>query len=577
MRRGMRWLGVLALAGLIGCGGESRHNSDPQSSSQPSGPRATQAPSPPEPAAPEPPALPEPPASRRVQAGPYTADAGRDCDGYPRLPLRTPPGLCVGIVAHAEDPVIAASQLRFRPRTLIEDPARAERFWLVDAGPQRARAGRLWKLEIVDRQARFTRVLERLDRPHGSRLGPDGWIYLGEVERIARFDPSAPDPGATLETVIGGLPAQQTRADRIRFHPMKSFVFAPDWDLIVNMGSSTDHCAESLGAESLAAGETRCHDEEEHNASIWRFDYLGERRWSPDPEHLAHGLRNSVALVAHPSGTILQGENGTDFPEVDRPHEELNVIERGRHYGWPYCYDRDRADDRWAHADFACDPARNPVYAPPLILLPPHGAPLDMLYYRAERLSVLQGHLLISLHGYREPGHRILSFEVGARGLPARDAPWQELIGDWSPSEERPRGAPVGMTVARDGSLWLVEDTNGTVLRLSTDRYRSTGPIAGPDARPLPPAGAAFTALHHDVLSPRCSRCHDHLRGGADHALAGVRREGWLRIEDGEPVMWQRTRPGATKRMPLDGTLSDRETRTIRAWLDTERPAAPRP
>ncbi|MBZ0120745.1 MAG: serine/threonine protein kinase, partial [Sandaracinaceae bacterium] len=77
MRRGMRWLGVLALAGLIGCGGESRHNSDPQSSSQPSGPRATQAPSPPEPAAPEPPALPEPPASRRVQAGPYTADAGR--------------------------------------------------------------------------------------------------------------------------------------------------------------------------------------------------------------------------------------------------------------------------------------------------------------------------------------------------------------------------------------------------------------------------------------------------------------------------------------------------------------------
>jgi hypothetical protein len=32
----------------------------------------------------------------------------------------------------------------------------------------------------------------------------------------------------------------------------------------------------------------------------------------------------------------------------------------------------------------------------------------------------------------------------------------------------RPQGAPVGMTVAADGALWLVEDKNATVIRIDT-------------------------------------------------------------------------------------------------------------
>jgi hypothetical protein len=34
-------------------------------------------------------------------------------------------------------------------------------------------------------------VLTRLHRPHGGRVGPDGKVYVGEVDGIFRFDPAA--------------------------------------------------------------------------------------------------------------------------------------------------------------------------------------------------------------------------------------------------------------------------------------------------------------------------------------------------------------------------------------------------
>ena len=36
--------------------------------------------------------------------GKYTVDTARDCDGFPRLNLSTPKGLCVGLVASRETP-----------------------------------------------------------------------------------------------------------------------------------------------------------------------------------------------------------------------------------------------------------------------------------------------------------------------------------------------------------------------------------------------------------------------------------------------------------------------------------------
>lgn len=487
------------------------------------------------------------PASRIVTRGPYQADAGRDCDGYPALALSTSPGLCVGVVATSEDPSIASAGGKFRPRTLTTDPADPDTMWVVDAGARRDHAGQLWRFRRTDAGWTGEVILRRSNRPHGSAIGPDGRLYVGEMNRIVAVDPAASDAASSLEVVIDELPVVgHERA--IRFHPMRAFVFAPNGDLISNMGSATDRCLESRS-------QARCHDEADRTAAIWRFPREGDG-WGA-PEVLARGLRNSMALAMHASGTLLQAENGADFAEDDRPHEELNVIVAGKHYGWPYCYDRGERDPAWTHAEFDC---AGSDHTPPHLLLPPHGAPLGMHYYGGA-LPALDGSLLIVLHGYRAAGHRVLGFEVDARGLPAGDAEPRQVISGWDASDTGPRGTPVDLAVAHDGSVWIAEDNNGTILRLAVDEWagRRSGES---DAVEVVLADAVTAALVDEILRPRCSRCHEHLRGDANAALMGMRQQGWLR----STVLSERLGPDAERPMPPDTPLPEDERARVLAW-----------
>ena len=51
-------------------------------------------------------------------------------------------------------------------------------------------------------------------------------------------------------------------------------------------------------------------------------------------------LRNSVGIEFSPySGDLWAVNNGRDMLGDDHPKEELNIIQHGKHYGWPYCYE----------------------------------------------------------------------------------------------------------------------------------------------------------------------------------------------------------------------------------------------
>ncbi|MBK6575817.1 MAG: PQQ-dependent sugar dehydrogenase [Sandaracinaceae bacterium] len=572
---------------VAGCGPDAETPSAPA----PEGVAPTAAPASPAPGlqeaptAPRPAALPPAPPADVRPVGPYQADHGRDCDGWPRLALETPPATCVGIVAHATHPAIAAAGPRFRPRSIVQDPARDDVFWIIDGGAQRDHAGRVFRLRTALRPGEppaVHLVLTRLHRPHGGRVGPDGKVYVGEVDGIFRFDPTAvnvaidglppappgPQPVVAVarEAVVSGLATQLRREDRIRYHPLSAFVFTPGGDLIVNRGSSTDRCLESLPA-------ARCEDEADDLASLVRYAYLGAGRYATEPEVLARGLRNSVALVAHASGTLLQGENGADFQEADRPHEELNVIVAGGHYGWPYCFDARGRDPSWAHSDFHCDPARNLTYHPPLRLLPPHGAPLGLAYYDHPAMPMLTGHLLVSLHGYRAAGHRLLALPVNARGLPPAHGGELTLLGGWDASERGPKGAPVELWVARDGSVWLVEDKNGTVLRIAAETYAPSAD-ADPHASSgevVQPPDAVFAGLRTEVLGPRCGACHAFLLGPPGDAAQALRHEGWLALDGDTTALELRITRRHERPMPPAAPLPADELARIRAWLAGQR------
>ncbi|WP_101926490.1 MULTISPECIES: PQQ-dependent sugar dehydrogenase [Luteimonas] len=401
------------------------------------------------------------------------------CGGYPRLAIGTMRGMCAGLVAGptTQDPTRA---LRL-PRSLLQLDAGT---WLVtDLGAWEGARGAVWRLRAAPGAAVAVEpVLEGLQLPHAIARGPDGGIYVGEMSRIIRFDPAADDPAATVQTVIDGLPDNRLHTHR---HPLSKFVFLPNGDLLVNVGAPSDQCTgdDARTADGLCAQSEGAEDA----ASLRLYRYEGDGRWSPDGVVHARGLRNSLALAVHASGTVLQGENSYDFDSRWTPFEELNLIEAGGHYGWPYCADLARATPGWPDKAGWC---RSDAHAAPALLLPPHAAPLDMLWYEGAMFPALQGRLLMTWHGHRSVGGRIASFAVDARGLPRPDpqprfpvygagmraygagpaATPVLLTPGWGLSRGvRPQGSPVGLAVADDGAIWATDDRAGLVIRFAKD------------------------------------------------------------------------------------------------------------
>lgn len=364
------------------------------------------------------------------------------------------------------------------PRGLLALP---DGDWLVtDLGSWDQGRGAIWRLSFgSDGSPRWRRLAQGLSMPHTAARGPDGRIYVSEMNRILTLDPDAADPAATVRTVIGDLPDNRLHANR---HPLSSFVFDANGDLLVNVGAPSDRCVDARGrARANAAGA--CIDSAA-TAQVRRHAYLGNGRWAGDSTVFASGLRNSIALVRHPSGTILQGENSVDLTTPDHPYDEINVLRQDGHYGWPYCVDLATPLPGWSAAQARCRQRDRPV-----ALLPPHAAPLDLIYYDGAMFPELRGRLLMSWHGYRRAGGRIVAAETDGEGRPLTDiggryaiyprgalsypagAPslrGKVLTPGWDTVAGRqPRGAPVVLAVAADGSIWVTDDRNRAILRIA--------------------------------------------------------------------------------------------------------------
>ena len=393
-----------------------------------------------------------------------------DCGGRPATTVRMAQGYCLGLVwqrSTGDGPRM--------PRGLLE---LADGDWLVtDLGTWDAGHGALWRLHPgADGSVVWTRLMRGLSMPHTVAKGPDGRIYLAEMSRIVAFDPARPEAAVT---VVEGLPDNRLHPNR---HPLSSFIFDRDGALLVNVGAPSDRCLNRAGRPVVDA-RGRCAEAAEQ-AMVRRYAMTGAGRWSPNWTPYATGLRNSVALVRHASGAVYQGENSVDLTAANRPFDEINRLTAGADYGWPYCTDLATPMPGWPAAQSPCAARTRPIS-----LLPPHAAPLSMLYYDGPMFPELSGRLLMSWHGYRATAGRIVAIETGADGAPLTDTrasyavyprgalPYpvtapapraRVLTPGWNAvAGEHPMGSPTGMAIARDGSIWVADDRNGAILRIA--------------------------------------------------------------------------------------------------------------
>ena len=375
-------------------------------------------------------------------ARPYATKG--QCDEFPKVSLTTRPGSCVGLVG---------SGLGF-PRGLVEHEG-----WLyiTDLGARMPNRGRLLRVRL-DKPWKPTVLLTKLDRPGAIVKRDDGFLYIAEAGRIIRVDPDAPDK---VDPVVIGLPADG-------LHNLPGLAVARGGGLFIALGSSSDNCEDDKGKRPQASRPCPELGEKPPRGSIL-FLAPGAPRPAPARalEVFASGIRSALALLQLPDGLLLAASNGRDsIDSVDPrlsdeklPHDMLLAVTKGSRHGWPYCFDLGRPSPEYPRANCR-------QYARPAMLFPPHAAPLAMLAYRGTALAGAKGKLVVAYHGYRAAGHRVVAFATNAKGLPIGAS--IDLVSGWTAARGvRPQGAPVAMLERADGSILILEDHNGTLLRLA--------------------------------------------------------------------------------------------------------------
>ncbi len=474
----------------------------------------------------------------------YGINSESKCGDFAKVNLATAEGQCVGLVASAEDGLK-------RPRRIVQ--LDSGDFLISDMYGWVGSKGIIWR--YYTQKKKLEKIFTGLYQPHGLAIGPDNLVYVGEKTQVFRFDPSTPE--TSKEIVITGLPEEGS-------HPLTHFVFDDKGDLFVNAGAPSDQCLDDKKKPIYP-----CIYEDE--AAIRKYTRNEDGSYDNNFEVIAQGLRNSMGLAFHPeTGNLYQAENNMDFDEEDGPKEEVNLIIPGKHYGWPYCYETGKLNPKFKRTFFN---RRIPkidcsIYEAPVEVLPSHSAPLDMLFYNGEMFPELQGKLIVSLHGYRETGHRIVTLDLNKADS------YNEIVTDWAAlTSVRPKGSPVGMTVAKDGSIWFVEDKNKTIMVLS--KGQQSDQQVGTDSQTFTPSAQAirsFKKLKGDLLKNRCQSCHTpFFLDNDEENLKVLVEKGWIVPGDykASPI-WQRVSGEEGRQMPPNNDkLSEDEVNEVKEFINS--------
>lgn len=392
------------------------------------------------------------------------------CGGFPKVNVKTAPGFCLGLIDNGENMIF--------PRTAVETENRE--LLVVDMGGWAEFRGKIYSLKLVNGKYQRSVLLDAtklknsakkaaLDRPHLIARGPDGLLYLGAAGTISRFNPKAADIESSLELIITNIPKQG-------LHPLKSFAFDEQGNLFVNVGSATNVCQKD-GFYFQKAKNCKEAEETEIGQALVR-QYLREANGSYSPQYkiYSRGLRNSMGLFwSVPNQLLIQIENArddvsnkaTNLSNKNLPHEEMNFLAEGKHYGWPYCYDNNVINPEWQHLN--CD-----SYEKPHLLLPAHSSPLSIINYQGSMFPAwYKNRFIVSLHGYEPRGHRIVTFKRDDNALPTGKA--LSIVYGWDKNGTQGLGNPVGITEMKDGSLVIIEDNTRKVVRLFYDANLGDG------------------------------------------------------------------------------------------------------
>ena len=185
----------------------------------------------------------------------------------------------------------------------------------------------------------------------------------------------------------------------------------------------------------------------------------------------ASGIRNPVGLALQPgTDTIWTAMNERDNLGDDLVPDYATSVKDGGFYGWPYSYIGSNYDPRYV-GSFP-DLVKKAVV--PDVLLPSHSAALGITFYTGTQFPAkYRNGGFVALHGSWNrsvaAGYKVVFFPmVNGKPGPIEDFLGGLLATDGSnDSPITAWGRPVGVVMARDGSLLVSDDTGNRIWKVS--------------------------------------------------------------------------------------------------------------
>lgn len=271
-----------------------------------------------------------------------------------------------------------------------------------------------------------TLLLAGLNKPHGLSFN-NGYLYVAQSNKVSRYTYNSDNLQIGVEEILFNLP------DGGRHFTRTIKIY--DGKLYTSVGSSCDVCVES---------------------NPFRATILVSNLDGSDLKVFAKGLRNTVFFDFDNSGKMWGADMGRDNLGDNLPPEEINIIEEGKDYGWPYCYSSNVKDTKFnTDTSISCDETSAPVYE-----IDAHSAPLGFVFDSS-------GNAYVALHGSWNStipvGYKVVKLNTFAGGVSGME----DYITGFISESGTVLGRPSGLVFDKNENLYIADDKSGFIYVLS--------------------------------------------------------------------------------------------------------------
>ena len=290
------------------------------------------------------------------------------------------------------------------------------------------------------------------------------WVYVANTINVVKFPYKAGDlhSSGPAEIVVKELPGfAQLRGGG---HWTRDVVFSKDGTrMFVSVGSrsNVDETANTPG-------------------ELHRADGLEYKPAGPVVKVYASGIRNCVGEAVNPiSGDLWCSTNERDRLGNHLVPDYITHVQEDGFYGWPWYYMSANGGVQDPRHQGKHPELQGKVITPD-VLMQPHMASLEMLFYPTMKSSSafpasVDGDIFAAEHGSWNRKNRA-GYEVVHAFVQNGKATgeYEDFVTGFTTPDGKVWGRPVGVTIGKDGALYVVEDGANTMWRVTYTGGRQT-------------------------------------------------------------------------------------------------------